>query len=117
MSVRSFMMTAVAAVFILGASGTPAVDELSPDAIESARTRGEHSAIADAYAKEAEQLRKKAADHKAMLASYQKGPGYLTEKSGLVQHCQSLISFYEKAAEDATEMAKMHRDLAAKAKP
>jgi hypothetical protein len=110
------LTTAVAVLLAVGASTLPAAEGLTPEAIGAAKTAAEHDRIADAYAKEAEALRKKAADHRAMLASYEKGPGYLTEKSGLVQHCQSLISYYDKAAQDAEAMAKMHRELGAKAK-
>ena len=111
------MVTAMAAVLVFGAVPVQAAeDEPTPAAIQGAKTRSEHTAIADAYEKEAVEMRQKATDHKAMIASYEKAPGYLKAKSGLVQHCRSLISSYEKAAKDADQMAKMHRDLAAKAK-
>ena len=93
----------------------PTLSNSSP--ILSATTAADHNHIADAYGEEAAALRQKAADHKAMLASYDKGPGYLKEKTQLPQHCRSLIAYYEKAADDADAMAKTHRALAAKAKP
>jgi hypothetical protein len=108
---------ALAVVLVFPAVGVRAAEEPSAEAIKSAKTAAEHNAIADAYAKEAAELRQKVADHKAMLASYDKGPGYIKSKTGFDQHCKSLISAYEKAAKDADVMAKMHRDMAAKAKP
>jgi hypothetical protein len=114
---RMAVTTALAAMLLFPAGALRAAEEPSAEAIKAAKTPAEHNAIADAYAKEATELRQKAADHKAMLASYDKGPGYVKAKSGLEQHCRSLISLYEKGAKDADAMAKMHRDMAAKAKP
>lgn len=112
---KAVVITLLAAVLVLEAASVRAVD-LSAEAIAAAKTAAEHNSIADAYAKEAAELKKKAVDHRAMLASYDNGPGYLKEKSGLKQHCESLISYYEKGASDAEVMAKMHRDMAAQAK-
>ena len=102
------VMVATAAVLTLGGGAAPAAEAVTPDAVEKAQTRAQHTAIADTYAAQA-------ADHKAMLASYDKGPGYLKEKSGLVQHCKSLINYYEQAAAEAEQMAKSHRNMAAAA--
>jgi hypothetical protein len=114
---KVLVVTALAAVLVFPAVDLRAAEEPSADAIKNAKTAAEHNAIADAYAKEASELHQKAVDHKAMLASYDKGPGYLKAKSGLEQHCRSLTNNYNKAAADADAMAKMHRDMAAKAKP
>jgi len=112
----SLARAALVAALALGGVGAWAVEGPSPEAVQKAKTPAEHTAIADAYAAQAAELGKKAAEHKDMLASYEKGPGYLTGKIGLGDHCRTLIDSYEKAADAAGAMAKMHRDLAAQAK-
>lgn len=84
---------------------------LTASAIAAAKTPAEHQAIADAYAKEAEGLRAKANEHRAMDKEYS-GPGYLSLKLGAGMHCKKLVAAYEAAAKDADSLAAVHRDIA-----
>lgn len=84
---------------------------LSAGAIAAAKTPAEHQAIADAYAREAESLRAKANEHRAMDKEYS-GPGYRSLKLGAGMHCKKLVEAYEAAAKDADSLATAHRDMA-----
>ena len=87
---------------------------LTAQAIASAKTPADHQAIADAYAKEAENLRARANEHRAMDKQYS-DPGYQSLKLGAGLHCQKLVQAYEAAALDADALAKAHREMAATA--
>ena len=91
------------------AAGLPA--GLTAEAVASAKTAADHQAIADAYTKEAENLRAMAQEHRAMDKQYS-APGYLSLKLGAGMHCQKLVKAYEEAAADADALAKAHRDMA-----
>lgn len=82
--------------------------------IESAKTRADHEALAAFYEQEAKTLQAKAEEHKEMGKSYGK-IGHLKEKHNLVQHCDRLVEKYKGAAQDSLALAKLHRELAAKA--
>jgi len=84
---------------------------LTAQAIAAAKTPAEHQAIADAYATEAESLRAKANEHRAMDKEYS-GPGYQSLKLGAAMHCKKLVQAFEAAAKDADSLATMHRDMA-----
>jgi len=67
--------------------------------------------------KKAAHLRQRAKDMTAMAETYQKNseprtPGAVSAKIVLVQHCHTLLATYAKAADEADEMARAHRDMA-----
>ena len=115
------MRTAIPLMMILGTLASPVVATslaaetlppgLTAEAIGSAKTPGDHQAIADAYAKEAEQLRAQATAHRHMDSHYNE-PGYLSAKLGLQRHCRALVQSYEAAAKDADALAKAHHEMA-----
>jgi hypothetical protein len=112
-------LAAACTVVVLLASPIAKADEplppgLSAEAIKSATTPEQHRAIADAYAKEAEDLRAKALAHRHMDSSYNE-PGYLSQKLGFPRHCRALTQAYESAAKEADGLAKAHRAMADKA--
>jgi hypothetical protein len=95
--------------YVASAEGLP--PGLTAQAIASAKTPAEHEAIAAAYTKEAEDLRAKANEHRAMDKQYS-GPGYRSLKLGAGMHCKKLVEAYEAAAKDSDSLAAMHRDMA-----
>ena len=112
---RVFVVTTLVGLMMLAPTVLWA-GAVSTEMIENAKTAADHNAIAYDYAAQAAELRDRAAKHKRMLAAYQKrtGPG---TQSGFQDHCQGLINYYEKAAGEAEALAKLHRDMAAKATP
>jgi hypothetical protein len=108
----SLMGALAVALLLFGAPVVQGAEMPTAEAVASAKTAAEHNAIADAYAAEAKDLRAKAAMHEAMLKSYDTGPGYLKQKSGLVAHCKALINMYESAAKDLEALAEDHRKMA-----
>jgi len=86
-------------------------------AVQSAKTRSDHDALAKHYEDAAKQMQLKADEHKKLLAQYQAKKGlYGKQAQSLISHCQGLIRIYEQAATENMEMAKSHRELAAEAK-
>jgi hypothetical protein len=79
----------------------------------------DHAAMAAWYDKEATQLRQKAKDMKMMGEEYRKNPNLIHSKTGEgmthkmdpVQHCDSLVTYYGKAAEGAEALAAGHRGM------
>ena len=83
--------------------------------IETAKTRADHEALAAFYEQEAKTAQAKAEEHKEMAKSYSK-IGHLVEKHNILQHCDRLVKDYEAAAKENLALAKLQRELAAKAK-
>jgi hypothetical protein len=112
------LATACAVVALLAPPRAKAEQPLPPgvtaDAIENAKTPEQHQAIADAYAKEAEDLRAKALAHRHMDSSYDE-PGYRSHKLGFPRHCRALTQAYEAAAKEADQLAKDHHAMAEEA--
>jgi hypothetical protein len=88
---------------------------MDPAAIENARTRADHKALAERYEQEAEALRQKEEQHRKILAAYEKSGGYEATKGGMIQHCNYLIRKYHELVEENLAMAKMHRQAMAEA--
>ena len=83
--------------------------------IETAKTRADHEALAAFYEQEAKTAQAKAEEHKEMSKSYSK-IGHLVEKHNILQHCDRLVKNYQDAAKENLALAKLQRELAAKAK-
>ena len=110
------MTLAFASAVLLGVLATaPGAQQLPPglseEAVKNAKTAEQHQAIADAYAKEAENLRAQALAHRHM-DSYYDEPGYRAGKLGLPRHCRALEQSLNAAANDADAMAKAHHEMA-----
>jgi hypothetical protein len=77
----------------------------------------DHAGMATWYEKEAATNREKAKDMAAMKAEYAKSPAFVQSMAGvggktdIPRHCENLISSYTKAAEEADQMAKVHRAM------
>ena len=116
MRIRRHVAMAVASAGLLGAlAAAPRAESVPPglteEALKSAKTPEQHQAIADAYAKEAENLRAQALMHRHM-DSYYSEPGYHSSKLGFPRHCKALEQSLGAAAKDADALAKAHRDMA-----
>jgi hypothetical protein len=103
------------AVIALLASGSATAESLPPgvtaEAIKTASTPEQHQTIADAYAKEAANLRAMADAHRHMDSWYAE-PGYKSSKLGFPRHCQALVQDLEGAAKQFDALAKDHHEMA-----
>ncbi len=88
-----------------------------PQAVQSAKTRSDHEALAKHYEDAAKEMRLKADEHKKLLAQYEAKNALYDGKhtQNLISHCQRLVSIYEQAAAENLSMADSHR-LAEEAK-
>jgi hypothetical protein len=107
---------AIVAVALLAAlATTPRAENpppgLSADEVRSARTPEQHQAIADAYSREAENLRAQALAHRHMDSTYSE-PGYRSGKLGFPRHCRALEQSLTAAAKEADNLAKAHHEMA-----
>jgi hypothetical protein len=78
--------------------------------------KNDHAALAAWYDEEAAHLRQHAKDEMAMAEAYRKNPdpstlGVVSHKIDMIQHCETLAGMYTKAAEEADQAAKTHRDM------
>jgi hypothetical protein len=86
-------------------------------AVQSAKTGGDHEALAKHYDDAAKEMRVKAEEHKRLLAYYQANKDlYRKQAQDLINHCQGLIRVYEQAAAENSSMAKSHREIAVETK-
>jgi hypothetical protein len=108
----AMVMVLMAATGVLPRFVNPARAGSEP-AMESA---GDHRALAEQYAGEAAELRRKAEEHKAMLEAYKRGPQFEKLRKGgnlMARHCQELIDEYTEGAEKAEALAESHANMAA----
>jgi hypothetical protein len=115
MTPRYFRLTLVSAALLAALAGAPRAETPPPgvsgDALKNAKTPAEHQAIADAYAKEAENMRAQALAHRHM-DSYYNEPAYRSSKLGFPRHCRALTQALEAGAKEADAMAKAHHEMA-----
>jgi hypothetical protein len=92
----------------------------SPDLlqrIDSARTRGDHEALATYYDREAAAARAKAAEHRKMAMSYQGRVPDPRAGGSLPAHCNAIVRMQEGIAAEYEGMASAHRQFAEQARP
>ncbi len=81
--------------------------------IASAKTPADHERLAAYYSAEAQDLEAKHQEHEEDLAEYYKNTlRYPSKYPTMGDHCRSLASYYKMAAEQASELADMHKKLA-----
>lgn len=107
---------ALVGALVVACPAVRAADMPSEEAIRSAKTAADHEGLAAAFESEAKSPREQAKRHREMRASYDKPPGYLKHKLGFDQHCTAIVASLERAANEADSLAKIHRQMAAKAK-
>ncbi|TAN53684.1 MAG: hypothetical protein EPN21_00870 [Methylococcaceae bacterium] len=83
-------------------------------ALQSAKTRADHEALAKHYEEAAAEMQTKVDEHKQLLAHYER-ERYLYAKQwpAMADHCRNLIRFYEGATQENRQMAELHRAVAA----
>jgi len=89
----------------------PMPSGVTENTVKNANTPGQHQAIADAYAKEAANLRAMADSHRHMDSWYAE-PGYKSSKLGFPRHCQALAKDLDAAAKEYDALAKAHHEMA-----
>lgn len=81
-------------------------------AVQNAKTKEDHEALARHYEQAAEEMQVKAEEHRKLLRQYEaKSYLYGKQAEDLKAHCQRLIDVYEKAAEENRQMARMHHQM------
>jgi hypothetical protein len=106
------VVVALMMVGIVACTVPPDIDSVPQDLV----AKNDHAGLEAWYVKEAAHLRKRTKDMMAMAEQYQKiqgpsTPGAVSAKIVLVQHCQALAASYSKAADEAEEMVRAHRDM------
>jgi len=108
------MLTLFAAILLAGQApvfAQPMPGGVTEDTVKNAKTPEQHQAIADAYAKEAANLRAMADSHRHMDSWYAE-PGYKSSKLGFPRHCQALAKDLDAAAKEYDALAKSHHEMA-----
>jgi hypothetical protein len=111
----SFALLAVFSLMVSCAINPHPMD--MTQAVQSAKTSSDHSALAKHYEDAAKEMQAKAEEHKKMLAQYEANKSlYGKQAQSLINHCQGLVRIYEQAAAENMSMAESHRQMAAEAK-
>lgn len=115
-----WMTTRLAAVAVFGLLVSCTINPHPMDmsqAVQNAKTRGDHETLATHYEDAAKQMQVKADEHKKALAHYRSARVLFSKRDqDLINHCQGLIRAYEQAAAENLSMAKSHREIAVEAK-
>ena len=86
-------------------------------AVQSAQTRPDHSALAKHYEDTATEMQSKVQEHKKQLEEYENHSYHYGKRAQDLQaHCRGLIHYYVQAAEANSKMAEIHRQLATEIK-
>ncbi|MCK9607987.1 hypothetical protein A1359_15690 [Methylomonas lenta] len=81
-------------------------------AVENAKTKADHEALAQHYEAAAKDMQLKVDEHKKLLSKYE-SHSYLYGKKAqdLKAHCRNLITIYQNGVDANMSMAKMHREM------
>jgi len=113
-------ITSLALVAIFALLGSCTINPHPMDmtqAVQSAKTRGDHESLARHYEDAAKEMRAKVDEHKKLLAQYEARKSlYGKQAQSLISHCQGLVRIYEQAAAENMSMVESHRQMAAEAK-
>jgi hypothetical protein len=86
-------------------------------AVQAAKTRSDHEALAKHYDEAAKEMQAKADEHKQLIARYEANRSlYGKQAQNLINHCQGLERVYGQAAAENRSMAESHRQMASEAK-
>jgi hypothetical protein len=117
-SLRRIASAILLSVVLAGCASAP--NASPPDLlqqIESARTRGDHEALASYYDREASTARATAAEHRKMAASYQSMSSSGRGGASMPAHCNAIVRSQEEIAAEYEGMAAAHRQMGQQAKP
>lgn len=117
MKVREHIVIAAIAIgfSILGGGSSTAPAATAPDSleslvVESAKTPGQHAALADYFRAQAAVARATAARHETMRRTY--AVRQFRRRDAMRGHCRALVEKYEAAAKALDALAAEHRKLA-----
>jgi hypothetical protein len=81
--------------------------------VETAKTAADHEAIAKRFEDEAADLEKQVGEHERLAKRYHSGIGVgpKTNAASLATHCDNFVKNLRASANDAREMARLHRDM------
>ncbi|MER0170246.1 MAG: hypothetical protein A4S08_05180 [Proteobacteria bacterium SG_bin4] len=86
-------------------------------AVQTAKTRADHEALAKYYEDAAKETQAKLQEHQKMYEEYEAHRQYYGRRGlDMDAMCRALIHFYGQATEKNMEMAESHRKMAAEAK-
>lgn len=112
------MKTKLLITLLLALGLLTACSEMNPhpmdmsQAVQNAKTKADHEALAKRYEEAAKEMQLKVEEHKKLLSQYEsKSYLYGRHAQSFKDHCQALINAYEKAAEAGLSMANMHRQM------
>ncbi|TAK60032.1 MAG: hypothetical protein EPO18_18590 [Methylobacter sp.] len=81
-------------------------------ALQEAKTKEDHEKLAEHYDEAAQDMREKAQEYAKCLNQYEsKSYLYGRQAEDLKAHAQRLVDVYEKAADENSHMARMHRQM------
>jgi len=81
--------------------------------VEIAQTQADDEAVAERLKDEAAELDKQAGEHERLAKRYRGGMGIgpKTNAASLTTHCDNFVKNLRASANDACEMARLHRDV------
>ena len=110
------LLSAMTLAMVMGSVGVANAQTPSPTekAVATAKTKGDHEAIAAAYEKAAVSAKADAKKHRDLGEAYHRssmdrGGG----SHGMASHCEKLATLYDQAAEENLALAKAHKEAAA----
>lgn len=81
-------------------------------AVQNARTRADHEALAKHYEDAVKEMQARVEEHKSMLGKYEENSShYGKQAQDLQAHCRNLINSYEQAVKANMDMAGAHRRM------
>jgi hypothetical protein len=81
-------------------------------AIQDAKTKADHEALAQHYEDTAKEMQLKVDEHEKLLSKYESHAYLYGKRAGdLKAHCRNLINIYQNAVDANMSMAKMHRAM------
>jgi len=113
--IASLLLLSAALAGCASGPNAPSADLLQR--IESARTRGDHLALATHYSQQADAARAIASEHRKMAQSYQGMYAGGRGAASMPAHCNAIVRGQEAMAAEYDGMAAGHRQMAEQAKP
>lgn len=86
-------------------------------AVQNAKTRADHEALAKHYEDEAKEMQAKLQEHQKMYEEYEAHRHYYGRRGlDMEAMCRALIHYYAQAVESNRQMEKSHQELAIQAR-
>ena len=92
------------------AQSAAVTDDNLAQSIANAKTAADQEAVAAYYDQEAADAKKKADLHRNVADTYQKLN--IAKPVGMANMCKGLVSYWDKVADQAKDLAKAHREMA-----